>query len=395
MELSGWLALPPVVAILLAVAVAPVRRGFLNGWRCLLRYRVMWVLPAVFALGGIFFDLSIYLLVQWRTSTPLDFSIPGEAMPVQAARDAVVSSILPAVEGVDAALNCLISTFPISGLLALVFLTGASRLTGELWKGLWRRFGWMGAVLFLGIVLCALGGLLKPVYILALPEITGLHDIVQYFPRHSAVALGAFLNAFSFVFEYLLGTCAQVYLLLIALGWVLGKDFDRKKLWGFAVRRLGVVIKWSLVMIALTLLVIHLPFLVECLSVDDPLEWKMPHFAATWSRPILAAVMLLFATVQIRLVLHTDSLLGAVRAHMEFVRRNAFPLVVFLVAAIVMQWIVRGFEAVGTSWLGYTMPGLGWLAVFQLFSAFAGGWTLASWVCFYKICESGKEEPQF
>ena len=65
------------------------------------------------------------------------------------------------------------------------------------------------------------------------------------------------VNGLSFAFEYLLGTCLQV--MLIAYGWVRGLHFRRARVLQFAVRRMGFVLKWALVIVLATVALVHLP----------------------------------------------------------------------------------------------------------------------------------------
>ena len=135
-------------------------------------------------------------------------------------RQIALDSILPAAELLAAALNCLVATFPVSIVCGLLFLANYRGLTGELGYALLRRYriwGW----LWLGLLAaCASASLLKPLTILTLPE---LARILSF---HELLLVCSVVNGLSFAFEYLLGTCLQVYLLLIAYGWVRGSSFS-------------------------------------------------------------------------------------------------------------------------------------------------------------------------
>jgi hypothetical protein len=139
--------------------------------------------------------------------------------------------------------------------------------------------------------------------------------------------------------EYLPGTFLQVCLLPLASGWVGGRHFPHAKLLQFSVRRLGFVLKWALMIITATLLLIHPPLLAEMWFTGEPAGWNISALVDTIIRPLLTAVMLSLATVQIRLTLHNDSLRSAIAA--------------------------------------------------------LGGWILAAWACFYKSRESGPQPVVF
>jgi hypothetical protein len=387
--LSWWPVLIPVTVFVAALAVTPVHQSFVNGARCVSRYPMLWKIPALFALLSVLAEIVGFLLLHWRAQDDISWHLFKPDWGAALLQSAAKQAWLPSLESLAATLNCLVATYPLSALFALAFLSHATLVTGELRRALRKRFGGWGIVLFLVIVVCALAAIAKPITLLALPEFS------NFLAAQEAMPAAAAISALSFVFEYLLGTCFQVFLLTVALCWVRGLDFDRKKLWGFSVRRLGFVIKWSLVIITLTLLLILIPTIIECLVVADPLEWRMQRIAADWFRPLLAIVMLLLCTVQIRLVLHNDSLRGAIRANWTFLRAHFATLTAFFLAAISLLFVLKGAESTGFAVMGYSIYGLAWQALVQTITAGVAGWLLASWVCFYKSRESGASEIKF
>lgn len=381
---AAW---PCLLPLLLVVLVPCVRRAFANGWRCLCRHSTLWKTPLIFALAYSVFQMLATLLLQWRLTghwfpEPVQATVPSTAWMI-------AGSLLPAAESLAADLNCLVATFPLSALAGLLFLCNFRRLASELRRALCKRFGGWGWVMQLGLALCALAAMAKPVPSLAFPELT------EYLPFRELMILSILINAFSFVFEYLLGTCLQIALVLIAYGWIRGLQFDRERLLGFAVRRLGVVVKWSLAIILATLALIHLPMLVEALITDDPAEWKIQAFTNHFSRPFLSLAMLTLTTVQIHLVLHNDSLRRALAAHAAFLRAHGFTLASFLLGAFSVQWTLRILENYGTAYFRNPFATHAWGLFFPLLSAAAGGWILAAWVCYYKGRESGTRSIAF
>lgn len=371
------------------MVAASVRRAWVNGWRCVGRYPVLWRMPVAFALAAAIFDAAAALLLRWRVTGSAEIALFPAAPVWDFSLQAGLSAILPALETVAAGWNCLVNTFPLSALAAAAFFFNASGLPSELRRTLCRRFGVRGWLLFGAVAACALSAMLKPAAILALPEFS------EFLSLREAVALGGLVNALSFLFEYLLGTCLQVYLLLVALGWIRGRSFDRGRLRHFAVRRLGFVLKWSLVIMTLSLLLVHVPALVECLLVADPLEWRTPALMAWVARPVLAAVMLAFAAVQIRLVLHGDSLRGALAGNVRFLCGHGGAAFLFLAAAGFLQFAIKIVEIAGGRFLGPSAAGLAWGALWQMAAAAAGGGILAAWVCFYKDREAGGRKIVF
>jgi hypothetical protein len=378
-----WVALPVVAAWVLALCLPSVRESYANGWRCVLRHASLWKLPAGFALAYGLFQLVDFFVLHWRLGRIPEVSpwfVSTQPEPVQLA----LASILPAAELLAGAMNCLVATFPVSILCGFLFFGNYRGLTGELAYALLRRYriwGWMWIGL---LAACALASIAKPLTLLALPELAAILSF------HELLVVSSAVNALSFAFEYLLGTCLQVYLLLIAYGWVRGLHFRRARVLQFAVRRMGFVLKWALVIILATLALIHLPLFVEAWITGDPIGWTTLFIAESIVRPALAAVMLAMATVQIRLVLHNDSLRSAIAAHGRFLKRHGLRCLVFLLAAFAFLFLLRIVHYGGNAWLGAPLSRHLWAIMLDIAGAIAGGWILASWVCFYKRCEGSQ-----
>jgi hypothetical protein len=382
----AWLLAPAALALVLATAVGPLRRAYANGWRCAVRHEVLWKIPASFAGAYAFFHIGAEFILRWRlgegapaalTGPPPDFAV--------LALDQAPRALFPAAEMLAADLNCLAATFPLSAVFGGLFLLNGRGAASELRRALCRRFGFRGWILFGLLVVSALCALLKPVTLLFLPELG------NYFSLRETLLAGIAVNALAFVFEYLLGTAVQIFLLLTAYGWVRGRHFPRHRLLHFAVRRLGFVIKWALVLMAATLAFIHLPLFVEVLLTGAPPAMRVELFA----RPVLLLAMLLGATVQIRLALHNDSLRGALSANAGFLRRHGLLTVLFLLGAWGLLLTIKAVEIAGLAWLEGTLAGSAWILGLQVLAASAGGWILASWVCFYTSLDKGRREVAF
>jgi hypothetical protein len=378
-----WVGLALSAAWLVALCLPSVRDSYANGWRCLLRHASLWKLPGGFALAYGLFQILDFLLLQWRIGRVPEVTPLVARMPLDY-RQIAFDSILPAAELLAAALNCLVATFPVSVLCGLLFLANYHGLTGELGYALLRRYRIWGWVWLGLLAACALASLLKPLTILTLPEFARILSF------HELLVVCSLVNALSFAFEYLLGTCLQVYLLLIAYGWVRGLHFRRARVLQFAVRRMGFVLKWALVMVLATLALIHLPLFVEAWLTGDPIGWRTLVLVEMISRPALAVIMLLLATVQIRLVLHNDSLRSALVAHGRFLRRHGLRCVVFLLGGVSLLFLVQMLRLGGGAWLGTALFKQIWSVALEIVGAISGGWILASWVCFYKRCEASQ-----
>ena len=193
-----WVALSLLTVWVVALCVPSVRDSYANGWRCLLRHASLWKLPGGFALAYGLFQLLDFLLLHWRIGRVPEVAPLLARMPLDY-RQIGLESILPAAELLAAALNCLVATFPISIFCGLLFLANYRGLTGELGYALLRRYRIWGWVWLGLLAACALASLLKPLTILALPELARILSVYELLVVSSVV------NGLSFAFEYLLG----------------------------------------------------------------------------------------------------------------------------------------------------------------------------------------------
>lgn len=370
---NHWLAAPPAGALILILACAPVRRAYGNGWRCAMRFPSILLIPAFFTCCHILFSTGALALAVWQATGrwPWALLLPSPNM-------SLADNALPALETVAAMLNCLVATFPLSAVFALLFLLNYRGLTVVLGRDLWRRHRLAGVAGLAVLVACALAAMVKPPAI-----VLGL--MLDESPLRSAVLQVQYiLNALSFVFEYLIGTCFQLYLLLMAYLWVRGMKFDHDRLMRFAVRRIAFVLKWALVVITATLLGLHLPVLVA--SLWFPGDGAVWFYETTQGlvRPALALAMVAGAATPITLALHNNTLRQAFATGSKLACTHAWPLAAFLGSAFLLAWTAFLVPAA----LGAS-PAADVASLIQpVFTALLSGWILAAWVCFYKGCES-------
>jgi hypothetical protein len=383
-----WLLFPVLATWVLAFSLPAVRGAYINGWRCVLRHASLWRFPAGFTLAYGSFQMVDLFLLEWRMGR-LPETAPHLARIAPDPLQVGLAAIVPASESLAGALNCLVATFPISVVCAFLFFINYRGLTGEVAYVLSRKFGLVGWLLLLALAACALASLVKPIALLALPELAQLLTLREF------LIVTSIINALSFVFEYLLGSCFQVYLVLVAYGWVRGLNFRRGRVLHFAVRRMGFVLKWSAVIIIATLAVIHLPLFIEAWFTGDPASWSTFAVVGTIARPALAAAMIALGSVQVRLTLHNDSLRGAIVAHGAFLKRHGISFFVFLLAAFGLLWVFQGLQFGGRAWLEAALWSTAWTIVLQVFNAISMGWILAAWVCLYKRCEVGSQSVAF
>ncbi len=381
----------------------PARASFLDGLRAVRRYGALWAIPGLFGFGAALFALAqriyfawvappserpafLWVRAAWRDK---EFWLTGTDesvwwLPRADFLFALRQSVLPAFETVAGTFNCLVPTFPISALAAVLLLLNRGGHQGVLVRALQKHLGVLGYAVHLGIVVCALAALVKPLLYIA-PQLFAL----------SAESSGLWLQWsqvvvwLSFLFEYLFGVFLQIYLILLAFIWVRGLTFTRDHLVDFAIRRFSSVVKWAGVVLVLSTLFIDLPLILRNFA---PFAGWFPGPEAfsrrlAIARGAMAAVALLFATMQITLVFHSESLRAACRDHRDFLVRNWWPLAWFLIVAAVHGFalnaghrsIVRGVGEGTALWVA-------WSLLFPWLTALVAGWLLASWVCLYKRC---------
>ena len=158
-----------------------------------------------------------------------------------------------------------------------------------LFRALRRRFAWRGSLAHCGVLLCALAALLKPA-MFAMPWFVDGGLWYRWAPV---------LEWLAFIFEYLLGAAIQIYLILLAYCWVRGITFSTQHLRDFAIRRFSLVMRWALVVVALSSVLINLPLIFK--NFDFVGEWlgREPRELERWivdfwivtARGILAAIL--------------------------------------------------------------------------------------------------------
>ena len=395
LRLLGW----PAWAVFLAVVVGyallirfnPVRSSLLNGSRALRRYPEIWLVLA--GLGLAYSAWQIGLRVVFHAILP-----EGERpvflwfrpwfLPKSEQLGILKDSLLPSAESVAGIFNNIITTFPLSALAALLLLVNWQGHLGVLARALRKRFGGFGRLLLAFVIVSAIAALLKPLLYVVFPFMG------NYMRGLDAVRLAFGMDWFAFLFQYLFGVFIQIYLILLVYVWIRGRSFTHAHLLDFAIRRFAFVIKWACVVLVISSVFIDLP---RILSIMPPLAGRLleyedvMEYVDTYARPALTIFLVLFATVQITLTFHSERLCDALRDHFRFVRKWGWQTAWFLVVAFVHFYLFHVFDNALRKGFGEgTSLMIGWALVYPIFAALLGGWLLASWVCLYKTCETGK-----
>lgn len=381
------IALPVALWLLCALAVRPVRRALLDGLRCVGRYPDLWRIPMLFGVASALFQLAAAALLHARLDETKWFTTvawePAPDLPPLA-----LASLLPAAEAAASAFTVFTATFPLSAWFALLFVCNFAGLLVELARALRRRFGrGPGALLLTLLVLCALAAIAKPPVYLLLPEVLD----------HVPILVPLAVNLLSTIFELLLGIFFLTYLMLMAEGWRRGFQFHRHKLLHVAMRRTGVVLRWSLLVAALATAFLVLPVYLGLLVAPGGDFYDECVWAATWiGRPLVAAVALLYCPAQAILVFHNESLRQALRDSRQLLRKRGLVIASFVAVVIGAFFVLEMAAGYASARLGAeSLPALSSRAVAAWIEALLAGWFVAGWVCLYKALTAGRKEVLF
>ncbi len=399
---------------LLLMFTNPVRASLRDGFRCVRRYRKIWTILALFGFCYALFQLALrifYFYVLSESERPsFEWSFvwafpqsPPRIGEVHSLGDwwlvlrsdprmlLIKESALNAAEAVAGVFNNVITTFPFSAIAAILLIGNWENHHVTLRNALRKRFGRLGWLVYGAIMVCAVAATFKPV--LFGPSLPVLNRVA---PGLLLLRWFSFIDWLSFLFEYLFGVCVQIYLILMVYVWVRGLTFTPAHLLDFAIRRFSFVVKWAAVVMLVSALLIDLPRIYALLfHFNDPADVDRTFTYIDWvARPLLALFLIAAATVQITLTFHSESLRKALRDHVSFLRRNWWEFLWFLLVAglhffllnFVNQTIVLGFREESSATLI-------WNFVYPLLAAFVSGWLLATWVCVFKRCETGRLHP--
>jgi hypothetical protein len=356
----------------------PIRLALRDGLRCILRFKRIWV---TFVLLG--FAYSVF---QFATFTPLhgvadlDFSqvtSPGSwdwPAFVEIWREVP----LPTLEGVAGLFDNATTTYPLSVLAAVLLLINWRGLHVGLVRALGKRYGFWGYVIYLVVLISALAALLKPIAFWRLPEWGAAG------PAAKLLRISATVDAVAFIFEYLCGVYIQVYLITVCLAWIKGLSFGEQDLFGFAMRRFSYVLEWAGIVVFVGTIIVRGPLLLAYfMNVPDVLDY-LPG-----ERFIMSALIIVFCSMQVSLVLHNETLKAAFVAHKEFIRTNLFRVGWFLLIAAIHYFFLISCDAVvRTAIADRTVGIIFWKIVYVCLRGLVTGWLLASWVCLFRQCET-------
>nr|UXE46141.1 hypothetical protein Hi04_10k_c5714_00031 [uncultured bacterium] len=374
----GWLGL--CGGYVLVMLFAPVRQALGDGFHCLRRYQRIWITFGILGFG--------YFLFQFVTFTPIRnladlepgqiTSLPQWAWPGLSA--VWRETLLPALEGVAGIFDNATTTYPVSVIAAVLMIVNWRGLHSALVRALRKRYGFWGYAVYLILLLSALASLLKPIVFWRLPHWSGL------VPAAGLLRISATVDGTAFIFEYLLGVYIQVYLITVCLAWVKGVSFEEGELFRFAMRRFSYVLEWAGIVVAVSTLILRFPLvLAYFVNIPDVLDY-LPV-----ARLLMSGLIIALCSVQISLVLHNETLIEAMSAHVHFIRKNAGRLAWFLVICGIHFYGIMLCDAILRGAIGDRLGVLFlWKFSFAYLRAMITGWLLASWVCLFRQCETGR-----
>ena len=356
----------------------PIRRALGDGFRCIARFKRIWVTFALLGFGYFIFQFATFTPI--RNSADLDLnqvtSLPSWRWPtfIEIWRE----TPLPALEGVAGIFDNATTTYPLSVLAAVLMVINWRGLHGALLRSLWKRYRFWSYFIYAILLLSGLASLFKPIVFWRLPEWGGL------LPASGVLQISATVDAAAFIFEYLFGVYIQVYLITVCLAWVKGVSFEEGELFRFAMRRFSYVLKWAGIVVLFSTLLVRVPLLLAYFTNIPGVLDYLPV-----QRCVMSGLIIAFCSVQISLALHNESLGDAIRAHRRFIWQNTGPLAWFLLICgihffgiMICDAVVRGAIAdrLGALFL--------WKSIFACLRGVVTAWLLASWVCLFRQRET-------
>jgi hypothetical protein len=358
----------------------PLRQSLGDGFRCIGRYKRIWLTFALLGFGYFVFQFATFTPIRnWADLDPNQVvSLPSWYWPgfVEIWRE----TPLPALEGVAGIFDNATTTYPLSIVAAVLMIINWRGLHGALLRALRKRYRLWSYFIYLILLLSALASLFKPIVFWRLPEWSGLVSAA------GLLRISATVDTVAFIFEYLFGVYIQVYLITVCLAWIKGVSFEEGELFRFAMRRFSYVLEWAGIVVVVSTLVVRLPLLLAYFTNIPGVLDYLPI-----ERVFMSGLIIAFCSIQISLALHNETLGDAIRAHRRFVRENAGRFAWFLIICGIHFFGIMLCDAIVRSAIADRLGALFiWKFIFACLRGIVTGWLLASWVCLFRQYESGR-----
>src|ERR1700719_3581894 len=385
---TGLSRVCPLIGLLSGYVIVllfnPVRVPLRDGFRCLLRYKRVWL---TFVLLGF-----AYFVFQFSTFTPIQSTADVDLTQITSVAswhwptftDVWREAPLPALEGVAGIFDDATTTYPLSAIAAVLMLINWRGLHGALVSAIQKLFRFWGYLVYLIVLLSAIAALIKPIMFWALPIWGGL------LPAGGLLQISASVDAVAFIFEYLFGIYIQVYLIAVCFAWIRGLSFEEGELFRFGMRRFSYVLEWAGIVVLVSILIVRLPLLLAYfMNIPDVLDY-LPI-----ERVVMCGLIIAFSSVQISLALHNETLREAVRAHRDFIRNNLSRFGWFLLICGIHFFFLTTADAIARGAIAdRELAMIIWKSIFVFGRGLVTGWLLASWVCLFRRGETGNVYQQ-
>ena len=362
----------------------PLRQSLGDGFRCIGRYKRIWLTFALLGFGYFVFQFATFTPIRnWADLDPNQVvSLPSWYWPrfVEIWRE----TPLPALEGVAGIFDNATTTYPLSIVAAVLMIINWRGLHGALLRALRKRYRLWSYFIYVILLLSALASLFKPIVFWRLPEWSGLVSAA------GLLRISATVDTVAFIFEYLFGVYIQVYLITVCLAWIKGVSFEEGELFRFAMRRFSYVLEWAGIVVVVSTLVVRLPLLLAYFTNIPGVLDYLPI-----ERVFMSGLIIAFCSVQISLALHNETLSDAIRAHGRFIRENVGRFAWFLIICGIHFLGIMICDAIARSAIADRLGALFiWKFIFACLRGIVTGWLLASWVCLFRQYESGRANQE-
>src|SRR3954469_20032375 len=154
---------------LLVLCFNPVRLALRDGFRCIMRFKRIWLTFVLLGFAYSAFQFATFTPVQ--SAAELDLNQVAEPGNWNWPRLADVwrETPLPALEGVAGIFDNATTTYPLSVVAALLLLCNWRGLHGALLGALQKRFRLWSYLIYLVVLLSAVASLFKPIVFWRLP----------------------------------------------------------------------------------------------------------------------------------------------------------------------------------------------------------------------------------
>src|SRR6266705_1401442 len=189
----------------------PVRRALGDGFRCIGRYKRIWISFALLGFGYFVFQFATFTPIQnWADVDPSQIiSLPHWYWP--RFTEIWSETPLPALEGVAGIFDNATTTYPLSVVAAVLMVVHWRGLHGALLRALRKRYRFRSYFIYLILLFSALASLFKPIVFWRLPEWGGV------VPAAGLLQISATVDTVAVIFEYLFGVYIQIYLITVCL----------------------------------------------------------------------------------------------------------------------------------------------------------------------------------